>query len=142
MSRTRTAHPRTANATVRRAGWHPGRRWLLAGAVVAAVGSFLPWLELAFGASFNGLQGAGLWTFYLSWLGLAGAMVPVRGAAIVQGLLAGGAAVGLPLLQVVEVTRLGLPGWQPGIGLLLTVCGGVLMLRGTVSLLRRTGAVA
>ena len=123
-------------------GWHPGRRWLLAGAAVAGVGSLLPWLELAFGASLGGLQGAGLWTFYLAWLGLAGALVPSRTAALVQGTIAGLAAVTLPILQVLDVARRDLPGWQPGVGLLLTVCGGVLLLRGVVTLLRRSGAPA
>lgn len=135
--------PRRSSARpVAARGWHPGRRWLLAGAAVAGVGSLLPWLELAFGASLGGLQGGGLWTFYLAWLGLAGALVPSRTAAVVQGAVAGLAAVVLPIAQVADVARRDLPGWQPGIGLLLTVCGGVLLLRGVVTLLRRSGAPA
>lgn len=113
-----------------------GQKWLLAGSAAAIVGSFLPWLELAFGARLHGVQGAGLWTFYLGSLGLAGALVPSRWAAIVQGAVCAAAAVGLPVLQVLRVFQLGLEGWQPGIGAVLVVAGGGMAARGVVQLMR------
>ena len=124
----------TAPTTTRRR--HPGQGMVLAGSLVVLVGSFLPWLHIAVGATLNGLSGAGLWTFYLGSLGVAGGLVPSRTAGAVQGLVVGGGAVILPALQLWTVFDRALVGWQPGVGLVTTFAGGALVLRGVARLVR------
>lgn len=92
---------------------------------MVAIGSFMPWLDTAVG-SVVGVRGAGLWTFYAAMLGLAGALVPIRTLAIVQGAVLALVAVALPVWQVVHVLNLvGTGGWMPGPGLVLVLGGGV-----------------
>ncbi len=106
------------------------------------VGSFLPWIDTAVG-SVSGARGAGLWTFYAAMLGLAGALLPyLRVAAVQAGILAL-VAVGLPLWQVVHLVGLvGLEGWAPGTGLVLTFGGGVLAAVSAWGLLHPRDAAA
>ncbi|WP_370324326.1 hypothetical protein [Euzebya sp.] len=111
-----------------------GQKWLLGGSALILVGSFLPWITLSGIATVNGIQTAGLWTFYLGFLGLAGALVPSRTAATVQGIIAGGAAVVLPAWQVLRVSGLGVEGWQPGLGIFVCAAGASLAIRGVVHL--------
>lgn len=93
---------------------------------MVAVGSFLPWLDTALG-SVNGVRGAGLWTFYAAMLGLAGALVPMRMLALVQGSVLALTAMVLPVWQVVHIMGLvGTEGWVPGPGLVVVFGGGVL----------------
>ncbi len=104
----------------------PGRRQLLGAVAMVALGSMLPWLVTGLG-SISGLRGAGLWTFYAAMLGLAGALVPHRTLALVQGSVLALAAIALPVWQVVHVVSLvGTGGWWPGPGLVLVFAGGVL----------------
>ena len=104
----------------------PGRRQLLGAVAMVAVGSFLPWLDTALG-QINGVRGAGLWTFYAAMLGLAGALVPIRMLALVQGAVMALAAMALPVWQVVYLLGLvGTEGWIPGPGLVVVFGGGVL----------------
>lgn len=104
---------------------------------MVAVGSFLPWLDTALG-QVNGVRGAGLWTFYAAMLGLAAALVPIRGLALVQGAVMALAAMALPVWQVVHILRLvGTEGWMPGPGLVVVFGGGVLA---TVALRRMSTA--
>lgn len=104
----------------------PGRRQLLGAVAMVAIGSFLPWLDTPVG-SVLGAGGPGLWTFYAAMVGLAGALVPIRVLAMVQGAVLSLAAVALPTWQVVHVLDLvGTDGWMPGPGLVLVVGGGVL----------------
>lgn len=103
----------------------PGRRQLLGAVAMVSVGSFMPWLDTAVG-SVSGARGPGLWTFYAAMLGLAGALVPLRRLAIVQGAVLAATAVALPLWQLVHVIGLvGTAGWIPGPGLVLVFGGGV-----------------
>lgn len=89
-------------------------------------GSFMPWLDTALG-TVSGIRGAGLWTFYAAMLGLAGALVPIRTLAVVQGAIFAVVAVALPVWQLVHVLNLvGTGGWMPGPGLVLVFGGGVL----------------
>lgn len=128
-------HSRVAGAS--RASWPhagQGQKWLLGGSALILIGSFLPWITLGGLATVNGLQTAGLWTFYLGFLGAAGGLVPSRTAAVVQGGVAAAAALALPAWQVLRVVGLGLDGWQPGIGLLICVAGGSLAARAVVQL--------
>lgn len=99
---------------------------MLAGSVMVILGSWLPWLQTGLG-TISGIRGAGLWTFYLGVLGLAGAIVPARWPAVVQGAICAAAAVGLTIWQLVHMFSLvGMQGWLPGPGLVLVLGGGVL----------------
>jgi hypothetical protein len=103
-----------------------GQKKLLGATVMVLAGAFMPWVDTAVG-SVTGMQGAGLWTFYAATLGLAGALVPNRRLATIQAAILAIAAVGLPLWQVVHLFSLvGMQGWIPGAGLVLTFGGGVL----------------
>lgn len=103
---------------------------------MVVVGSFLPWLDTAVG-TVSGARGAGLWTFYAAMLGLAGALVPVRTLAIVQGAVLSLVALVLPVWQLVHVLNLvGTGGWTPGPGLVLVFGGGVLAGVGVGRMLR------
>lgn len=104
----------------------PGRRQLLGAVAMVALGSFLPWIDTAIG-TVSGARGAGLWTFYAAMLGLAGALVPLRTLALVQGAVLAVVGVVIPVWQVVHLLSLvGTAGWVPGPGLVLVFGGGVL----------------
>lgn len=93
---------------------------------MASVGAFLPWIYTGVGAV-SGARGAGLWVFYAATLGLAGALVPFRRIAALQATVLAVAALGLAVWQVVHLVSLvGVQGWLPGPGLVLTLGGGVL----------------
>jgi hypothetical protein len=100
------------------------------------VGAFLPWISTGVG-NIAGVRGAGLWTMYAAALGIAGAILrSYRVAAVHAGLLAL-VAVALPLWQVAHLLSLvGVSGWVPGAGLVLTVGGGVLAGFSGLGLLR------
>lgn len=126
----------------RRGRTSSGRRRLLGASAMVAFGAFLPWVQTAVG-SVAGVRGAGLWTFYAAALGLAGALVPWRRLSAAQGAVLGLVALGLGLWQVVHLYRLvGLQGWMPGPGLVLTIGGGVLALVAARALLREGGGAA
>ena len=99
---------------------------LLGASVLVGFGSFLTWVATPVG-DISGARGPGLWTFYAAVLGLAGAYVPWRRAAFVQGLVLVVAAIGLPVWQLARIIRLvGFGGWLPGPGVVLVVAGGIL----------------
>jgi len=130
----------TSRGTRDRAGARPRvdpARKMLGGAVLmVVVGSFMPWVDTAVG-EIIGARGAGLWTFYAAMLGLAGALVPSRRIAGVQGAVLAAAAIGLPVWQVVHLLNLvGFEGWMPGPGLVLVLGGGVLSGVAATRLLR------
>ncbi len=104
----------------------PGQGRLLGAAALLVVGALLPWLYTPAG-TVSGMRGPGIWTFYAAMLALAGGLVPHRRAAVLQGVVVAVVAVGLPVWQVVRVLNLvGLQGWLPGPGLVMTLAGGVL----------------
>lgn len=104
----------------------PGQRRLLAASVLMIVGAFLPWLYTPLG-TITGMRGPGLWTATVGVLALAGAIVPVRILAVLQALAAAVICVALPVWQFWHVfSRVGMSGWTPGPGLVLTLGGGVL----------------
>lgn len=121
------ATARTPGTTATRRPPRPGRGSLLGATAMVVIGSFLPWIYTAL-ESISGARGGGLWTFYAAMLGLAGAIVPWRRAAIVQALILAVVAVGISTWQLVRaVSLLGLEGgWLPGPGLVLVFGGGVL----------------
>lgn len=119
MGRTMSA---AGTGTPRRS---PASKHLLGAAAMVLVGAFLPWVMTGAG-NVAGVRGAGLWTMYAAVLGIAGAIIrSPRLAAAHAGLLAV-TAIALPLWQVVHLLSLvGLSGWMPGAGLVLTLGGGV-----------------
>lgn len=89
------------------------------------VGAFLPWISSGAG-NVLGIRGAGLWTMYASFLGLAAAFVRAPRVVAVHAAILAVVAVGLSLWQVVHLlTLVGFAGWMPGAGLVLTLGGGV-----------------
>jgi hypothetical protein len=118
----------------------PASKHLLGASAMVLVGAFLPWLTTGVG-NVAGVRGAGLWTMYAAVLGIAGAIIrSPRIAAVHAGVLAAVAVV-LPLWQVVHLLSLvGLAGWMPGPGLVLTVGGGVVAGFATVAFLRTARA--
>lgn len=132
MSAARTSTPRRT----------PASRHLLGASAMVLVGAFLPWISTGLG-NVVGIRGAGLWTMYAAVLGVAGAIVRSPGlAALHAGLLAAVATV-LPLWQVLNlVSKVGLSGWIPGVGLVLTLGGGVVAGFAAASLLRTHRAQA
>ena len=120
------------------------RRHLLAAALMVLVGAFLPWVSTGFG-NFIGVRGGGLWTFYAGSLGLAGSALKWPRVAAGHAAVLAVAAVVISLWQIVHLlSRVGMAGWLPGPGLVLTFGGGVLAGVAGVALLRagREGATA
>jgi hypothetical protein len=119
----------TQTAPVRtRRGKMPGQMRLLAASLMILLGAFVPWLYTPLG-TITGMRGPGLWTATVAMLALAGALVParLRLLAIVQALAAAAVSVVLPVWQFVHMFSLvGMSGWMPGPGLLLTFAGGIL----------------
>lgn len=108
----------------------PGRRRLLFASALLVLGGWLPWLYTGAGPV-SGIRGAGLWVFYAGLLALAGALLPARFAvaALVQSVLCAVVALVFPVWQVARVLGLvGVQGWLPGPGLVMTFTGGVLCL--------------
>ena len=104
----------------------PGQMRLLAASAMIIVGAFLPWLYTPVG-TITGMRGPGLWTATVGVLALAGALVPVRVLAILQAAAAAALCVVLPVWQFLNVfTKVGMAGWMPGPGLVLTLAGGAL----------------
>ncbi|PFG42589.1 hypothetical protein ATJ88_1252 [Isoptericola jiangsuensis] len=124
---------------------HPGSVGMLTGALLVVVGSLLPWVVTPVG-SLSGTGGPGLWTLCAGFLALAGALFPRRWFAISHALLAGGSAgfvVGWQLVRLVEVMS-STDSWgqaMPGIGLVMTGGGAVVLLATGVRLLRTPAVV-
>ena len=115
---------------------------LLGGSVMILVGAFLPWLYTPLG-NFTGMNGPGLWTATVGMLALAGALVPLRKLAIGQALIAAAVAMVIPVWQLWHMFSLvGMAGWTPGPGLLLTFVGGLLCGIAAWQLLQPEGAEA
>lgn len=99
---------------------------LLGGSLMILVGAFLPWISSGAG-NFLGIRGAGLWTLYASFLGVAGAIMRAPKVVAVHAGILAVVAITLPAWQLVHMVSLvGLAGWVPGVGLVLTVAGGVI----------------
>lgn len=103
------------------------------------VGAFLPWVTTGVG-NFAGIRGAGLWTMYAAFLGVAGTIIPWQRVAAGHAAVLAAVAVALPVWQVVRMLSLvGTVGWMPGPGLVLTFGGGVLAGVAAVSMFRDAG---
>ena len=113
-------------ATQKRRPKMHGQRRMLGGSIMMLVGAFLPWVYTQQG-NFTGMDGPGLWTATVAMIGLAGSMVPIRVLAIAQAGIAAVVAVVIPLWQFWHLfSQVGMAGWMPGPGLLLTFVGGIL----------------
>ncbi|GGL32454.1 hypothetical protein GCM10012283_13450 [Phycicoccus endophyticus] len=113
-----------------------GRRRLLLASGMALVGAFLPWMLTGLG-TVSGARGAGLWVAYAAMLGLAGALLPARRVAAVQGGVLAVVAVALPVWQVLHLYALvRFEGWMPGPGLVMSLGAGVLAALGAAQLWR------
>lgn len=121
----------------------PGRKALAGASLLVVLGSFMPWIDTPVGAV-SGMVGAGLWTFYAAWAGVAGAIISGTGrlrVAAVHAFVLGFIALGLVVWQIVHTFQLvGFGGWQPGVGLVFVVGGGVLACVAGVRMLRATAA--
>lgn len=99
--------------------------YLLIAAAPMGFGSFLPWLETAFGG-FSGMAGPGLVTLAGAMLLVAGALLRRRGLVVAHGAAAAAIGIGLPIWQTVRAfTLVGMAGWAPGGGMLLVLAGGI-----------------
>jgi hypothetical protein len=131
----------SASAPSTRGRVDPERKRLGLAVLMVVFGSFAPWIDTAVGPILGG-RGAGLWTFYASLLGLAGALVPSRRVAGVQAAVMAVVCVVLPVWQLVRaMSMLGTEGgWLPGPGLVLVFGGGVLAGSAALRLLRSPAA--
>jgi hypothetical protein len=103
----------------------PGQSRLLLAAAAILIGSFLPWVDTAFGA-FSGMAGPGVWTFYAGVIALAGAMIRRRGLALAHAWVAGVICVALPLWQAGRLLQIcGGGACAPASGLVLVLGAGV-----------------
>jgi hypothetical protein len=100
------------------------------------LGAFLPWIYTGAG-NVVGVRGAGLWTMYAAVLGVAGAIIRSPRFAAAHAAVLGAVAVVLPVWQLVHLlSKVGTAGWMPGVGLVLTLGGGVLACTAAVGMLR------
>jgi hypothetical protein len=108
-----------------------GQQTLLWASILITVGAFLPWLMTSFG-TFGGMRGAGSWTVFAGVIGIGASLMRSRRAVHVHAIGIAAIAIALPLWQVVHlVGTVGVRGWLPGIGLIMTLVGGVAIARAT-----------
>lgn len=104
----------------------PGQGKALGAAALVILGAFLPWMYTGIG-NFNAFRVAGPWTFYAGFLALGAGLIPHRMVAGVSAAVAAVPAVVLPVWQLVHMFNLvGMEGWRPGPGAVMTIGGGVL----------------
>lgn len=115
-------------------------RHLLGASVMVLLGAFLPWVYTGAG-TIAGVRGAGLWTMYAAVLGVAGAIIRSYRIAAVHAFVLAAVAVALPAWQVAHLlSKVGFAGWMPGVGIVLTIGGGVLAGFAGLNLWRTAGA--
>jgi hypothetical protein len=111
-----------------------GQQTLLWASILITVGAFLPWLMTSFG-TFGGMRGAGSWTVFAGVIGIGASLMRRRRWVYVHAIGIAAVAIALPLWQVVHlVTTVGFRGWLPGLGLIMTLVGGVAIARATLEL--------
>jgi hypothetical protein len=115
-----------------------GQQTLLWASVLILVGAFLPWLMTGVG-TFTGMRGAGTWTVFAGAIGIGASLMRRRRMVLLHAYGIAAVSILLPLWQVVHMLSLvGLGGWLPGIGLIMTFAGGVAVARATLEI-RTTG---
>lgn len=110
---------------------HVGSTAMLFGGVLAAIGSFLPWVSTPVG-NLSGTAGPGLWTLCAGVIAIAGALIPHRRVALAHALVPGLAIAIIAVWQLARLFQLSAAtdAWGkllPGIGLVM-VCGGAFIL--------------
>lgn len=106
-----------------------GQQTLCWASALILLGAFLPWLMTGVG-TFTGMRGAGTWTVFAGAIGLGASMIRRHRVVVVHAVAIAAVAILLPLWQLVHVIVLvGLRGWLPGIGLVMTLAGGVAIAR-------------
>lgn len=125
MAATKATVDGVAKGRARAGARHLGQGLLVVASAGVIVGSFLPWVQTGIG-SYGGFAGAGIYTFYVGVLGLAGGLVPSRTLAMAQGAIVAAVAVGLAGWQILRLlSKVGLSGWTPGIGLMMVLASGI-----------------
>jgi hypothetical protein len=111
-----------------------GQQTLLWASILITVGAFLPWLMTSFG-TFGGMRGAGSWTVFAGVIGIGASLMRSRRLVLLHAAGIAAIAIALPLWQVVHLLgTVGVRGWLPGIGLIMTFGGGVAIARATLEL--------
>jgi hypothetical protein len=129
--------PATSPAAAARPRWPyagHGQQTLLWASILITVGAFLPWLMTSFG-TFGGMRGAGSWTVFAGVIGIGASLMRSRRLVLLHAVGIAAMAIALPLWQVVHLAgTVGLRGWLPGIGLIMTFGGGVAIARAALEL--------
>ncbi|MFO7960146.1 MAG: hypothetical protein R6U94_04275 [Nitriliruptoraceae bacterium] len=127
----------TASAAGARPRWPyagHGQQTLLWSSILITVGAFLPWLMTSLG-TFGGMRGAGTWTVFAGVIGIGASLMRSRRLVLLHAVGIAAIAIILPLWQVGHlVGMVGLRGWLPGIGLIMTFGGGVAIARAALEL--------
>lgn len=111
-----------------------GQQTLLWASILITVGAFLPWLMTSLG-TFSGMRGAGSWTVFAGVIGIGASLMRSRRLVLLHAVGIAAIAIALPLWQVVHlIGRVGLRGWLPGIGLIMTFAGGIAIARAALVL--------
>ncbi|TVR18272.1 MAG: hypothetical protein EA387_14955 [Nitriliruptor sp.] len=98
---------------------------MLWASVLITVGAFLPWLMTGVG-TFTGMRGAGSWTVFAGVIGIGVSLVRSRRVVLLHAIGIAGIAIALPTWQLVHtISLVGFRGWLPGIGLIMTLGGGI-----------------
>lgn len=118
-----------------------GQQTLLWASALITVGAFLPWLMTGVG-TFTGMRGAGSWTVFAGVIGIGVSLVRSRRVVLVHAVAIAALTVALPTWQLLHMLSLvGFGGWLPGIGLIMTLGGGIVIARAAREILtERCGA--
>lgn len=106
-----------------------GQQTLLWASTLITVGAFLPWLMTGVG-TFTGMRGAGSWTVFAGVIGIGVSLVRSRVVVLVHAIAIAAIAIGLTSWQLLHtISLVGFRGWLPGVGLLMTLGGGIVIAR-------------
>lgn len=124
-----TAAPARSTAVPRWPYAGHGQQTLLWASVLITVGAFLPWLMTGVG-TFTGMRGAGSWTVFAGVIGIGVSLVRRHRVVLIHAVGIAAIAILLPAWQLVHIIGLvGFRGWMPGIGLIMTLGGGIVIAR-------------
>lgn len=111
-----------------------GQQVLLWASALIIVGAFTPWVMTGLG-TFGGMRGAGSWTVFAGAVGLGASLMRRRSLVLVHAVAIAAIAIALPVWQLARLISLvGFSGWLPGIGLILTLGGGIAVARAAYEL--------
>jgi hypothetical protein len=131
---TTTPTPSATSTTPRWPYAGHGQQTLLWASVLITVGAFLPWLMTGVG-TFTGMRGAGSWTVFAGVIGIGISLVRNRRVVLVHAVGIATIAIALPAWQLVHTLSLvGFRGWLPGIGLIMTLGGGIVIARAALEI--------